>query len=93
MNTKYTLTALKEVTDTFGDIDMKPTDDDMYCMNITLLSILLNIPYNQVDATHNLSGLITPSAKYTTNYGMDFNRPTCPGPYFPTINATMYDAD
>ena len=87
------LTVLKNATDNFGDISVKPTNNDMYCMNRTLLPILLKIPYNQVDATHNVSGIITPSAKYTTNYGISFKRLTCTGPYCPTITATMSDAD
>ena len=54
------LTVLKEATDTFGDIAEKPTDNFMSCMNITLLPILLKIPYNQVYANHNFSGIISP---------------------------------
>ena len=57
------LTGLKEATNNFGDITVKPTNDDFYRMDKTLLLILLKIPYNQVEATHNLSGLIAPSAK------------------------------
>ena len=93
MTTDDILTLIKEANDTFGDIAVKPTDNDMSYMKKTLLPILLNIPYNQVDATHNVSGIITPSAKYTTNYGISFKRLTCTGPYCPTITATMSDAD
>ena len=57
------ITVLKVVNDNFGDIAVKPTNDDMSPIDKTLLLILLNIPYNQVEATHNLSGLITPSTK------------------------------
>ena len=87
------LTVFKEATENFGDISVKPTDDVMSCTNRTLLPILLNIPYDQVDATHNLSGLIIPSAKYKTKYGTAFNRPTPPGPYCPTITTTISDTD
>ena len=52
------LTVLKEATDTFGDISVKPTEYDMSRMNRTLLPILLRVTYDQVDATKNLSGLI-----------------------------------
>ena len=57
------LTVLKEASDTFGDISVKPTNNDMSHMDKTFLPILLKIPYDQVEAAHNLSGLIAPSAK------------------------------
>ena len=53
----------------------------MSLMEKKLLPILLKTPYNQVQATHNFSGLITPSAKYTTKYGTAFKRLTRPKPY------------
>ena len=55
--------VLKEATNTFGDIAVKLTDNNMSCMYRTILPILLKIPYGQLDATQNLSGLITTSAK------------------------------
>ena len=87
------LKVIKEATDTFGDIAVKPTNNFMSCMNITLLPILLKIPYNQVDANHNLSGIISPYTKYTSKYVTAFKRPMRPKPYSPTITATMSDAD
>ena len=93
MTPDETITVLKEATDTFGDISVKPTDNDMSRMNKTLLPILLEIPDDQVDATHNLSGLITPSVKYTKKYGTAFKCSKRPKPYCTTITATMPDAD
>ena len=84
--------VLKEATDSFGDISVKPTYYDMFCMNITLLPILLKFPYDQDNTTHNLSGLISLSSKYTSKYGISFKRPTCHKPYSPTITDTMSDA-
>ena len=52
------LTVLKEATNSFGDIAVKPTYNYMSRMNRTLLPILLRVTYDQVDATKNLSGLI-----------------------------------
>ena len=72
------LNVLKEATKNFGDITAKPTGSDMSLMDKALLKILLKIPYDQVEATHNLSGIITPSSKYTTKYGMTFKRPKRP---------------
>ena len=62
-------------------------------MEKTFLPILLNILYNKVEATHNLSGIIATSAKYTTKYGTSFKRPTRPKPYCSTITATMSNTD
>ena len=93
MTLEEILIVLKEATDTFGDIDVKPTENEMSCMNRNLLPILLKIPYNQVDATHNFSGLVKPSTKYTTKYGTAFKRPTGPVPYYSTITVTMSDVN
>ena len=87
------LTVIKEATNTFGNITLKPTDNEMYPMNRTLPPILTKTPCDQVDATHNLSGIITPSAKYTTKYGTAFKRPMRPGLYCLTITAPMSNAN
>ena len=85
------LTMIKEATGTFGNIAAKPTNDEILHAKRTLLPIFLKIPYNQVKATHNLSGLILPSTKYIAKYGMAFQHPTHPKPYILTITATMSD--
>ena len=87
------LTVLKEATDTFGDIAVKPTDDEISLMGKTLLPIFLKTPYKQVEATHNLIGFIALSAKYTTKYGTAIRRPTRLGPYCLTLTATISEAD
>ena len=87
------LTVIKLANDTFDDIAKKPTDNDMSPINKILLPILLKIPYNQVEATHNLSGLIAPSAKYRTKSGTAFKRSKRPELYCPTNTATMSDSD
>ena len=81
--------VIKEATNTFVNFPTKPTNDDMLRMNRLLLLILLKIPYDQVKATHNVSGLFSPSSKYIKNYVTAFQRPTRPKPYSLTINATM----
>ena len=83
------LRVIKEATDTFGNIAAKPTDNDMSRMKRTLLSILLKITYDQVEATNNLSGIILRYAKYIEKYGTAFQCPTCPKPYSPTITTTI----
>ena len=93
MTSDEILTVIKEATGTFGNISVKPTNYGMSIMVKTILPILLKIPYDQVEATHNLSGLITPSTKYTTKYGTTFSLPKHLKPYCSTITATMSDAD
>ena len=66
MNPDEILTLLKEATNTVGDISVKSTNYGMSLMDKTLLRILLNIPYNQMEATHTLSGLVAPSGNYRT---------------------------
>ena len=85
--------VIKEATNTFGNIFVKPTNDDMPRMNQMILPILLNIPYDQVKTTHNLSGFISTSAKYIARYGTAFQLLTPPKPYIPTITATMSNAE
>ena len=87
------LTFIKEAIDTFGDIAAKLSDNYMSHINRNIFPILRKIPYYQVDTTHNLSGLISPSAKYTVNYGTAFQSPTRPKPYSPAITSTMSDAE
>ena len=93
MSPNEILTVIKEAIDTFRNIAAKPTDNDMSRMNGTLLPILFNIPYDQVKTTHNLSGLISSSAKYIAKYGTAFQRPRSPIQYSPTITTTMSDAE
>ena len=91
MTPEEILTVEKEATNTFGKIAAKPIGDDMPQLNQTLHKIILNIPYDQVKFTHNLSGLISPFDKYIAKYGTSFQRPKRPKPYSPTITATMSD--
>ena len=93
MTLEEILNVIKEATKCFGDIAVKTTNDDLSCMEKTLLTILFKIPYDQLEATHSLSDIIVTSAKYTKKYGAAFNRPTRPEPHCPTITATMFDAD
>ena len=93
MTSDEILTVIKEATGTFGNISVKPTNYGMSIMVKTILPILLKIPYDQVEAAHNLSGLIAPSAKYTTKYGTSFKLPTRPHHYCQTITATMSGTD
>ena len=49
-------------------------------------TLLLQIPYDETEGTHNLIGLIRPVAAYTTRYGAEFTKPEHVGAYDTTIN-------
>jgi hypothetical protein len=79
----------KEVHDTFPPIKEKPTDDDLLSIKDTLLSILMEISYNQIGGVHSLRGLLTDPARYTANHGATFICPIC----LPLYNGSIaYDA-
>ena len=79
------LTVLQEATGTFGEIAVKPTDNEMARMNRTFLLILLKTPYDQMDITHNLSGLTTPSVNYTKKMARSSISQRAPDPTVPPL--------
>ena len=48
--------------------------------------LLLQIPYDETGAVHNLIGLIRPEVAYTTHYGTALLKPTRVGAYDATID-------
>ena len=60
-------------------IDGNPSDDDLTAMREVLIPILLSIPYD-ADGTHNLVGLIQPTATYTRIGAQPSPVPLGPGP-------------
>ena len=72
----------------FPPIEGQPTDDDLTAMRDVLYPLLLGISYNEA-GSHNLIGLIEPTASYTATWGAAFPIPDRP-PAYPPIpdNAT-----
>lgn len=77
----------EEIALVFADVTAKttpingnPTDDDLTALREILTPILLAIPYD-VNGTHNLVGLIQPTAAYTTTWLTAFPRPPRPTAY------------
>lgn len=63
--------ALKD----FECIVGQPTDKDLTCLRECLFCLLLAIPYNEEQGTHNLIGLIADEADYARKYGARFLHP------------------
>ena len=57
--------------------------DDLTALRDVLYPLLLDIPYD-MDGTHNLIGLIEPTASYTATWGNPFPIPPRP-PAYPAI--------
>ncbi len=68
----------------FTPIGGQPTDDDLTALRDVLYPLLLDIPYDdQQGGTHNLIGLIEPTASYTATWGAAFPIPERPPAYPP----------
>ena len=72
--------------DNFELIDRKPSDTDLTRLQEAVAPLLLQIPYDETGAVHNLIGLIRPVAAYVARYGKAFPKPTRVGAYDPNIN-------
>jgi hypothetical protein len=72
----------------FQPIVGQPTDDDLTALHEVLYPLLLEIPYDEL-GTHNLIGIIKPTALYAATWGAAFLIPIRP-PTYPVIanNAT-----
>ena len=62
---------------TFQRITHQPSDDDLTALRETLYPLLLEIPYDEA-GSHNLIGLIEPTASYTATWGAAFPIPDRP---------------
>ena len=59
----------------FEPIDGQPSDTALTRIWEFVAPLLLQIPYDETGAVHNLIGLIRPEAAYTTRYGAEFLKP------------------
>ena len=67
---------------TFQPIVGQPTDDDLTNLRDVLYPLLLDIPFDdQPGGTHNLIGLVQPTATYTARWGEAFPIPNKPNTY------------
>ena len=72
--------------DNFEPINGKPSNSNLTRLREAIAPILLQIPYDETGAVHNLIGLIPPEAAYVARYGEAFPEPTRVGTYNKTIN-------
>jgi hypothetical protein len=74
----------KEARDAFPPFEGKPTDDDLLSIRERLLSILMEIPYNQLGGPFSHK---PPHGfcKVAANHGTTFVRPVC----LPLYNGTI----
>ena len=78
--------AFATAASTFQPIAGQPTDDDLTTLREVLYPLLLEIPYDETPppGTHNLIGLIKPTASYTATWGAPFPIPARP-PTYPVV--------
>ena len=60
--------ALQKATEGFTVIVDRPTDNDLIKIHQLILPLLMKTKYNELTLTHNLSGVILPSERYTQIY-------------------------
>jgi hypothetical protein len=78
----------KEARDTFPPIKGKPTDDNLQSIRKKILPILMEIPYDQLERTHSLVGILTDATRYAADHSSStFVRPLC----LPLYNVTIAD--
>jgi len=59
----------KEAYDTFPPLEGKPTDDDLLAIQECILSLLMVIPFDQLNGIHSLTVILTEAAKYKSEHG------------------------
>ena len=62
--------------DNFEPIDRQPSNTDITRLWEAVAPLLLQIPYDETGAFHNLVGLVRPEAAYVACYGEAFTKPT-----------------
>ena len=70
----------------FEPITRQPSGIDLTRLREAVTPLLLQIPYDETSAVHNLIGLIQPEAAYFACYGKAFPEPTRVGAYDPNID-------
>ena len=93
MTPEEVLSLLKEAADAFTAISGKPSDNDLTRVEKVIYPLLLSVPYDQVKGTHNLRGIITPTASYSKSYGSPFPIPKRPALYSTSIKKDATDGE
>ena len=86
MTPKDIVAKFSHSLDNFKPIDGQPSDSDLTRLQEAVAPLLLQIPYDETGAVHNLIGLIRPEAAYVARYGEAFPKPTRVSSYNKNIN-------
>ena len=76
----------------FDVISGQPNDTDIVRLTEAIAQIMFLVPYDEVNTSHSLIGLIYSKADYMEDNIDEFPRPTKPGIYDMTIAANAKDA-
>ncbi len=79
--------VFKEAHDAFPPLEGKPSGNDLLAIQETLLSLLMVIPYNQLNKVLSLTAILTKAVKYKADHGAKF---VCPA-HLPLCNKTIAD--
>ena len=72
--------------DQFEPVAGQPSNSDLTIIREVVAPLLLQIPYDEMGAVHNLIGLIRTEAAYIARYGAAFPEPARVGAYNPSID-------
>ena len=86
MTPEEILAKFSHSLDNFEPIDGQPSDTDLTRLQEAVAPLLLQIPYDETGAVHNLIGLIWTEAAYAARYGKAIPKPTRVGAYDATID-------
>ncbi len=66
----------REACEAFPPFEGKPMDNNLTAIRETLLPILMEIPYDQLEGVHSLTAILTDLLRYAANHGgAAFKRP------------------
>ena len=86
MTPEEIVTKLAHALNNFEPIDGQPSDTDLKRLWDAVAPLLLQIPYEERGAVHNLIGIIRPEAAYVARCGEAFPNPTRVGDCDPNID-------
>ena len=75
MTPKEIVAKFDDALDQVDPIDGHLSGTDLTLICEVLAPLLIQIPYNKTEGTHNLISLIRPVEAYTTRYGSEFAEP------------------
>ena len=69
MTLKAITLLFQEVREAFPPLKGKPSDDNLTTIRETVLPILMQILYNQLDGVRSLTAILTDPGRYAVNHG------------------------